>query len=78
TQVRLLGLGDRPSGPAPHVVVALDTPYVLGDSRARTARIATYGETAGAMRALVSVLLGRTKAPGHLPVRVGGVARSGC
>ena len=30
------------------------------------------------MRALVSVLLGRTSGPGRLPVAVSGVTRTGC
>jgi beta-N-acetylhexosaminidase len=37
-----------------------------------------YGDTPGAMRALVQVLLGRARAPGRLPVPVPGVERSGC
>jgi hypothetical protein len=37
-----------------------------------------YGDTRGAMRALVRVLLGRDRADGHLPVPVGNVARRGC
>jgi beta-N-acetylhexosaminidase len=56
----------------------MDTPYVLGAAHARLAKIATYGDTGGAMRALVSVLLGRTRAPGTLPVAVSGVPRTGC
>ncbi|MPZ93941.1 MAG: beta-N-acetylhexosaminidase [Propionibacteriales bacterium] len=59
------------------VVVATDTPYPLGDSSAPV-RIATYGETPGAMRALVDVLLGKRPAPGRLPVKVDGVTRDGC
>ena len=76
TSVRLVSYGGAPA--VGDVVVAADTPYVLGRSRARVAKIATYGETPGAMRALVDVLLGRAKAPGHLPVPVPGVARTGC
>ena len=76
TTVRLVG------SPSPSVrgdvVVAMDTPYVLGRSTARVAKLATFGETSGAMRALVSVLLGRSTAPGHLPVPVANVPRSGC
>ena len=60
------------------VVVAMDTPYVLGRSTASRARLATFGETPGTMSALVSVLLGRSSAPGRLPVAVSGVPRSGC
>ncbi len=60
------------------VVVSMDTPYVLGDSHGRTARIALYGDTPGAMRALVAVLLGKAPAPGTLPVRVANVPRTGC
>jgi len=75
TTVRLVGYPDRPV--RGDVVVALDTPYVLGRSAAR-ARLATFGDTPEAMGALVSVLLGRATAPGYLPVPVAGVARDGC
>lgn len=60
------------------VVVSMDTPYILGPSRARTAKIAVYGETPGAMSALVDVLIGKATAPGRLPVHVAGVQRNGC
>ena len=60
------------------VVVAMDTPYVLGQSTGRKARIATYSDTPASMRALVAVLLGHATAPGHLPVHVTGVPRAGC
>jgi beta-N-acetylhexosaminidase len=76
-KVALVGYGGAP----PHhsdVLVSTDTPYVLGEAPARTAKIATYGETPGAMSALVNVLLGRAPAPGRLPVSVPGVARTGC
>ncbi|MGZ4493423.1 MAG: glycoside hydrolase family 3 protein [Nocardioides sp.] len=76
TTVRLVPYGGSPT--QADVVVATDTPYVLGRSRAKVAELATYGETPGAMRALVDVLLGRAKAPGHLPVPVAGVPRRGC
>jgi len=75
TSVVLLGYGD--SARSGDVVVSTDTPYVLGQSRARS-KIAAYGDTPGAMRALVEVLLGRHRAPGHLPVHVSGVPRRGC
>jgi beta-N-acetylhexosaminidase len=75
TVVRVLGYGD-PAGPG-DVVVALDRPYVLGASRAKV-KLATYGSTPGALSAVTNVLLGKASAPGRLPVRVGGVARTGC
>ena len=74
--VRLVGFQGKPA--EGDVVVALDTPYVLGSSRGRTARLATYGQTPGAMRALAAVLLGRAAAPGRLPVPVPGIPRDGC
>ena len=76
TSVGLVGYGGGPT--AADVVVSLDAPYPLGASRARVARVAMYGDTPGSMRALVRVLLGRARAPGVLPVRVRGVARTGC
>ena len=75
TRVGFAGYGDGPvSG---DVAVAVDTPYVLGSSDAPI-RIATYGDTPGAMRALVAVLQGRATAPGRLPVEVRGLPRRGC
>ena len=75
TRVGFAGYGDGPvSG---DVAVAVDTPYVLGSSDAPI-RIATYGDTPGAMRALAAVLQGRAAAPGRLPVEVRGLTRRGC
>ncbi len=76
TTVALVGYGG--SARRADVVVSMDTPYVLGASRAGKAKIALYGDTPGAMRALVDVLVGKAKAPGRLPVPVSGVARTGC
>ncbi|GAA5161776.1 glycoside hydrolase family 3 protein [Ornithinimicrobium tianjinense] len=76
TTVELLGLGQEPRGGA-DITVAMDTPYVLGRSDAPT-RIALYGDTPGAMVALVRVLTGEVAAPGRLPVAVRGVERDGC
>ena len=73
--VRLVGTSGGPA--TGDVVVALDRPYVLGGTRAPV-RLATYGRTPGAMRALVDVLLGRETAPGQLPVPVRGAPRTGC
>lgn len=75
TRVALLGRESRRVR-RPAVVVATDTPYVLGRGKAPV-RLATYGSTPGAMAALVDVLLGRRRAPGRLPVDVPGVRR-GC
>ena len=57
------------------IAVATNTPYVLGSVSAPV-RLATYGDTPGAMSALVDVLLGRATAPGRLPVD-GGRRRAG-
>jgi beta-N-acetylhexosaminidase len=74
--VDFVGYADGPGGG--DVVVTTDTPYALADSYATTARIALYGDTPEAMRALVEVLTGERRAPGRLPVPVDGVARRGC
>lgn len=76
SHVALVGYARGPA--TADVVVSLDTPYVLGHSAASSARIAVYGDTPGAMRSLVDVLLGRARAPGTLPVPVPGVPRDGC
>ncbi len=73
TRLSLAGAGGTPPG---SYVVAVETPYVLGRSAAPV-RIATYGNTIGAMTALVAFLQGRRPAPGRLPVPVRGV-REGC
>jgi beta-N-acetylhexosaminidase len=75
TSVAFTGYGDGPVDG--EVVVATDRPGVLGPSGGRV-EIATYGDTPGAMSALVDVLLGRERAPGRLPVPVAGVQRQGC
>jgi beta-N-acetylhexosaminidase len=54
-------------------VVALDAPFGLGRSTASTARLALYGRTPQAFRALVDVLLGRAAGGGTLPVAVDGL-----
>lgn len=59
------------------VVVALDRPGVLGRSTGAV-RLASYGQTPAAMRAVVRFLLGRAPAPGRLPVAVRGLPRPGC
>ncbi|MFC5041234.1 hypothetical protein [Ornithinimicrobium kibberense] len=57
--------------------MALETPYLLAASGAPT-KVALYGDTPGAMEALVAVLTGDAPAPGRLPVEVDGVERAGC
>jgi len=74
---RVAFAGYRDLGVRGDVVVAVDTPYVLGRSRAAV-KVATFGDTPGAMAALVEVLTGRARAPGRLPAQVAGVRRTGC
>ncbi len=74
--VVLLGYSTTPG--SGDVVVSLDAPYGLAASSATSARIALYGRTPAAFRALVDVLTGDATAPGHLPVTVPGGARTGC
>ncbi len=76
TKVDFTGYAEGPG--SGDIVVSTDTPYVLGHSDATLARIALYGDTPEAMRALVEVLTGDRTAPGRLPVRVNGVVRDGC
>ena len=75
--VRLLG-ALPPNPGSGDVVVSLDTPYALAESSATTAKIALYGRTPDAFRALVDVLTGAASAGGRLPVDVPGVQRDGC
>ncbi len=72
-----IGFSGYPSGAYDgEIAVATNTPYVLS-SLGAPVKIATFGNTPGAMSALVEVLLGHAKAPGSLPVPVPGV-REGC
>jgi beta-N-acetylhexosaminidase len=75
TAVGFSGFHDAPVDGT--IAVATDSPWVLGRVSAPT-RIATYGDTPGAMQALVDVLLGNAPAPGRLPVKVAGAGRTGC
>ncbi|MGD8200789.1 glycoside hydrolase family 3 protein [Ornithinimicrobium sp. W1679] len=75
TTVELLRPGQGPHGA--QVSVALETPYLLASTGAAT-KVALYGDTPGAMDALVAVLTGEAEAPGRLPVEVDGVERQGC
>ncbi len=74
TTVRLLGGTEPGSG---DVMVALDRPYALGSSDAPV-KIALYGRTPEAFRALAEVLAGTSPARGTLPVAVDGVEQQGC
>ncbi len=75
TQIGFSGFHDAPVDG--DIAVATDSPWVLGGVGAPT-RIATYGDTPGAMNVLVEVVLGEAAAPGRLPVTVAGVERRGC
>ncbi|WP_289017505.1 glycoside hydrolase family 3 protein [uncultured Ornithinimicrobium sp.] len=75
TTVELLRPGQGPYGA--QVSVALETPYLLAASGAPR-KVALYGDTPGAMDALVAVLTGDAPAPGQLPVEVDGLERAGC
>lgn len=75
TNIGFTGFQDSPVDG--EIAVATNTPYVLGTLDAPV-RIATFGDTPGAMSALVDVLLGKATAPGTLPVKVSGVERAGC
>ncbi|MGC5583579.1 glycoside hydrolase family 3 protein [Ornithinimicrobium sp. W1665] len=75
TTVELLRPGQGPHGA--QVSVALETPYLLASTGAAT-KVALYGDTPGAMDALVAVLTGEAEAPGRLPVEVEGLERQGC
>ncbi|GAA1152611.1 glycoside hydrolase family 3 protein [Ornithinicoccus hortensis] len=73
------GGGGGTDGVTGDVVVALDVPYPLAASTARTARLAAYGRDEATFEALVRVLLGEAEAAGQLPVPVGDLPiGSGC
>ena len=75
TSVALLGPGVPAASAA--VVVSTDTPYGLANSSAPT-KIALYGSSVPAMRALVKVLMGDARALGKLPVDIGLPAPKRC
>ncbi|MBA2455470.1 MAG: beta-N-acetylhexosaminidase [Nocardioidaceae bacterium] len=76
TTVHFVGYLDPPG--VADIVVSTDAPYALGPSTAGIAKIALFGQTPAAMRALVEVLMAERTAPGRLPVDVDGVVRRGC
>ncbi|XAS69736.1 glycoside hydrolase family 3 N-terminal domain-containing protein [Micrococcaceae bacterium Sec5.7] len=74
--VSLIGYGGRPVDG--HIAVALDAPWALAGSTA-PAKIALYGRSPGAFKALLAVLTGKAPAPGNLPSAFGGFrAGAGC
>ena len=74
--VTLIGYGGAPAGG--DIAVALDAPWPLARSAAPT-KIALYGRTPGAYKALLAVLAGKAPAPGKLPAAVGTYrAGTGC
>ncbi|WP_185982211.1 glycoside hydrolase family 3 N-terminal domain-containing protein [Arthrobacter sp. KBS0703] len=66
--VSLIGYGGSPAGG--DIAVALDAPWPLAGSAAPT-KIALYGRTPGAFKALLAVLAGKAAATGKLPAAVG-------
>lgn len=74
TRVAVLDNQSRPA--RADVVVAVDRPYILARSRART-KIAAFGDTPASMDALIAVLRGRAAASGRLPVAVTGAEDCG-
>ncbi|MCE3292931.1 MAG: beta-N-acetylhexosaminidase [Arthrobacter sp.] len=66
--VTLIGYGGAPAGG--DIAVALDAPWPLAGSAAPT-KVALYGRTPGAFKALLAVLAGKATAPGKLPAAVG-------
>ena len=66
--VSLIGYGGAPAGG--DIAVALDAPWPLARSSAPT-KVALYGRTPGAFKALLAVLAGKAAAPGKLPAAVG-------
>lgn len=74
--VTLIGYRGVPAGG--DIAVALDAPWPLARSAAPT-KIALYGRTPAAFRALVAVLAGKAAATGKLPAAVGNYRPgSGC
>lgn len=76
TTIAVTGYGEA-SAPAADVVVAADTPYLLGRSAAPV-RIAAYDDSPVAMSAAADALLGRLRERGRSPVAVTGLPRSAC
>lgn len=66
--VSLIGYGGAPAGG--DIAVALDAPWPLARSSAPT-KVALFGRTPGAFKALLAVLAGKATAPGKLPAAVG-------
>jgi beta-N-acetylhexosaminidase len=74
--VTLIGYRGAPAGG--DIAVALDAPWPLAGSTAPT-KVALYGRTPGAFKALLAVLAGKATAPGKLPAAVGPYRQgSGC
>jgi beta-N-acetylhexosaminidase len=74
--VTLIGYGGAPA--KSDIAVALDAPWPLAQSVAPT-KIALYGRSPGAYKALLAVLAGKAAAPGKLPAAVGPYrAGTGC
>ncbi|GHJ45150.1 beta-N-acetylhexosaminidase [Catellatospora sp. TT07R-123] len=77
--VHLVGYGDAKAdlNTEAAVTVAMDTPYLLGQSNAK-ALVATYSSSDLSMDALAQVLAGKAKPTGRAPVEVAGLPRTTC
>jgi beta-N-acetylhexosaminidase len=79
TEIHLIGYGDKPAdlSKTATVTVAMDTPYLLAQSKSSTL-LATYSSSRASMRALASVISGKTPPAGRAPVDVPGLPRTSC
>ncbi|WP_372451924.1 glycoside hydrolase family 3 protein [Catellatospora tritici] len=77
--VHLVGYGDAKAdlNTGAAVTVAMDTPYLLGQSNAKVL-LATYSSSDLSMDALAQVLAGKAKPSGRAPVEVAGLSRTTC
>jgi beta-N-acetylhexosaminidase len=70
-------LGRLAAGPAPMVLVAMGSPYVLGNFPGVPALLATFSATPPSEESAVRALFGEISITGHLPVTIPGVAKYG-
>jgi beta-N-acetylhexosaminidase len=65
------------AGPVPMVLVAVGSPYVLGNFQGAMALLATFSTTPPSEEAAVRALFGEIPISGRLPVTIPGVAKYG-